>query len=463
MEAASPDGLGPGTLLGAWKLEGRVGRGTYGAVYRAALEGKEEAPKVALKLAVHPRDERFEREAELLSRIRHPRVPKLVGRGVWEGGPWNLPYPYVVMEWVEGMGLYEWGRQRNPSSRQVVQVLAQLAQALGATHGVKGLHRDVKGDNVLVGPVGEAWLMDFGCGSYEGARPLTEGPLAPGTRPYRSPQALRHLWEQRKGGKAYEARAADDVYALGVTAYRLVTGQYPPPGTDLEAKQAKRQGGGVMRAPAHALNRRVSRELSALIERMLEDAPEKRGGARELGQALERVAQRGGAEEDLPLQGGVAHSAPTVRVPVRSTGAPRWRGLALVVPAGVVVLAYLLVAVSARYIPDGSWKLQPDAGLEDAGRVGLADAAVETAIASRADNVELGESWQAVSLDMPKGPLKGQKRAPCRPKWEVEVSKACWVQVGTASPPCGNDWYEWKGFCYVPVIAPERPNTSDGQ
>ncbi|MDC0708420.1 protein kinase [Stigmatella sp. ncwal1] len=153
----------------------------------------------------------------------------------------------------------------------------------------------------------------------------------------------------------------------------------------------------------------------------------------------------------------------TVRFPVRFSALPWWRGLALVVPAGVLLLAYLLVAVSVRYIPDGSWKLQPDAGLEDAGRVGLADAAVETAPVSGLDYVELGNSWQAVALDMPKGPLKGQKRAPCRPKWEVEVSKACWVQVGTVSPPCGSDGYEWKGFCYVPVIASERPNTSDRQ
>ncbi|MDC0708421.1 serine/threonine-protein kinase [Stigmatella sp. ncwal1] len=463
MEAASPDALGPGTMLGPWRLSGRVGRGTYGAVYRAAREGEEEAEGVALKLAVHPRDERFEREAELLSRIRHPRVPRLLGRGEWTGGPWNQPYPYVVMEWVEGMGLYEWARLRSPSSRQVMQVLAQLTQALAATHGVNGLHRDVKGDNVLVGPGGEAWLMDFGCGSYEGAKPLTEGPLAPGTRPYRSPQALRHLWTQRRGGASYEAKAADDVYALGVTAYRVVTGQYPPPGTDLEAKQAGRRGGGGMRAPAHALNRRVSRELSALIERMLEDAPEKRGSASELTGALERAAARAGAEADVALQGAVQSAAPTVRFPVCSSASPRWRGLALVVPAGVVLLAYLVVAVSVRYIPDGSWKLQPDAGLEDAGRVGLADAAVEASPTFMIGHRTSGTSWNAVALDMPKGPLKGQKRPPCRPRWEVEVNKACWSQVGTVSPPCGAEGYEWKGFCYMPVVAPERPNTSDGQ
>lgn len=127
---------------------------------------------------------------------------------------------------------------------------------------------------------------------------------------------------------------------------------------------------------------------------------------------------------------------------------------------GTALLACLLMAPVARYIPNGSWTFGAEAGLEDAGRVGVADASVEIAPTTRPGYVELGDSWQGVALDMPKGPLKGQKRAPCRPKWEVEVSKACWVQVGTVTPPCGSEGYEWKGFCYVPVIAPERPNTS---
>ncbi|WP_225414171.1 serine/threonine protein kinase [Stigmatella hybrida] len=461
MEEESPDALGPGTLLGPWRLTGRGGRGTYGVVYRAVRAGPEEGEEVALKLALHPRDERFEREAQLLSRIRHPGVPRLLDQGEWCGGMWNLPYPYLVMEWVEGMPLYEWGRLSSPNSRQVLQVLARLAGALEATHGAQGLHRDVKGDNVLVGPGGQVWLMDFGCGTYAGAKALTEGPLAPGTRPYRSPQALRHLWAQRKEGRAYEADTGDDIYALGVTAYRLVTGEYPPPGTDLEAKQARRHAARWVRAPAHALNRRVSAELSGFIERMLADAPGKRGDAHVWAKVLEQAAAGAGMAADLPLNGPVEHSAPTVPVLSPFGTTPPWRGLALVVPAGVVLLAYLLVALSARYIPDEALKPVADAGQEDAGRVGLADAAVEMVPIARLEHVEERNSWQSVALDMPKEPLKGQKRAPCRPKGEVEISRACWVQVGTVSPPCGNDWFEWKGFCYVPVIARERPNTSD--
>jgi eukaryotic-like serine/threonine-protein kinase len=127
----------------------------------------------------------------------------------------------------------------------------------------------------------------------------------------------------------------------------------------------------------------------------------------------------------------------------------------------MVLLVALLMVISERYVSDEVSESVSNAGLEDAGRVGVADEVIATVSAEKPDYFEVGDSWQGVALDMPKGPLKGQKRAPCRPNGEVEISRACWVQVGTVSPPCGNDWYEWKGFCYVPVIARERPNTSD--
>ncbi|ADO72857.1 Protein kinase [Stigmatella aurantiaca DW4/3-1] len=159
------------------------------------------------------------------------------------------------------------------------------------------------------------------------------------------------------------------------------------------------------------------------------------------------MAANVGAETALPLRGAVES----------------WRGLSSTVPVKVILFACALGSLSTDHFTEGFWGSRTDAEMGDVARVGLADAAVENAPVSRWDDVEPGNSGQVVSLDMPKGPLKGQKRAPCRPKWEVEVSKACWVQVGTVSPPCGSEGYEWKGFCYVPVIAPERPNTSDGQ
>ncbi len=111
-------------------------------MYRALREGAEAAGEVALKLAIHPRDARFKREAKLLKRGRHPNVPPLLDSGEWRH-PNGFIYPFIVISWVDGEPLYEWVARRNPSSRQVLSLLAQAARALQATHEAGGLHRDV--------------------------------------------------------------------------------------------------------------------------------------------------------------------------------------------------------------------------------------------------------------------------------------------------------------------------------
>src|SRR5512140_2250053 len=128
-----PAMLPPGTVVGSWRVVAWAGRGVYGAVYRAVPEHSELAPPVALKVAQHPADPRFARERELLFRLRHPSIPRL-----WDAGEWLHPsgarYPFVVMEWVDGVPLYQWARLNPGYSAQVPRLLAQLARALQAVH-----------------------------------------------------------------------------------------------------------------------------------------------------------------------------------------------------------------------------------------------------------------------------------------------------------------------------------------
>ncbi len=188
--ALDPTALFPGTQVGAWRVEELRGRGSFGAVYRAVSVRPGPVRTVALKLAILPGDKRFEREAELLSRIRCAAVPRLLDSGTWRS-PVGDVHPFVVMEWVEGEPLYLWAARRNPSSRQMLALLAQAARALQATHEVSGVHRDVKGSNMLVRPVdGRLFLTDFGEGYPAGADRLTPWNSVPGTRDYRSGQ----LW-----------------------------------------------------------------------------------------------------------------------------------------------------------------------------------------------------------------------------------------------------------------------------
>jgi serine/threonine protein kinase len=296
----NPTALPPGTKVGSWRVDGFRGRGVYGAVYRAIQQGHSPGVLAALKLAIYPGDPRFEREVELLSRIRHPSVPRLLDAGKWSDGL-GRAHPFLVMEWMEGVPLYEWAAQRNPSSRQVLAVLAQAAGALQATHEVSSVHRDVKGANMLVRPWdGRLFLTDFGSGHYAGAARLTPRPLQPSTPAYRnrSPE----LW-QHDGPEApcdpfsTLARPSDDVFALGVTAYRLVTDTYPP-ATHPASEEARCWGGAP---PPRQLNPRVDAQLNALIARMLSPRPEERGAAGELCEAMRRGVAHGGPSAEARL------------------------------------------------------------------------------------------------------------------------------------------------------------------
>jgi serine/threonine protein kinase len=100
----NPTALPNGTRVGSWRVSGYRGRGVYGTVYSVLPEhGSLDGP-AALKLAVHPADSRFQREVELLSRIRHPCVPRLLDSGRWlhPAGP---SHPFLVMQEVQGLPL----------------------------------------------------------------------------------------------------------------------------------------------------------------------------------------------------------------------------------------------------------------------------------------------------------------------------------------------------------------------
>ncbi len=187
--ALHPALLPPGTGVGSWRVQTWAGRGVYGAVYRAVPIQDEHASPVALKLALHPEDPRFAREVALLSRCHHLSIPRLVDHGSWHS-PSSTLHPFLVMQWVDGSPLYEQARLHTPAPARVRLWLAHLAQALAVLHSQGALHRDLKGDNILVRRCDDrAMLMDFGTGLYPGAAALTPAMGFPGTPLYRSPES----------------------------------------------------------------------------------------------------------------------------------------------------------------------------------------------------------------------------------------------------------------------------------
>jgi serine/threonine protein kinase len=490
-----------GTKVGAWRVYGIRGQGTYGTVYRAMPEGREQTVPVALKLAVYPADARFEREVELLSRIRHPSVPRLLDAGLW-CSPLGGSHPFVVMEWVEGEPLYAWAARRNPSSRQVLCLLAQAAGALQATHEVSGVHRDVKGDNMLVRATdGRLFLTDLGSGYFSGAARLTPAHMLPSTPEYRSPE----LWEYARHGRpgatsALLARPADDVFALGVTAYRLVTDTYPlfihP-----ELKQGKSWlPGGSGAVPPRQLNPRVDAQLNALILRMLSPRPEERGAAGELAQAMER---------------GVAHAAPPADAPLFEwetlkpsqwteedlTGAehlghrPRRRGRERALEAAqsdATERSRGEQREAERSTPTASpsrrrrplhaplwiaavlalWLWPEETGSL---RTGPHPTVAQSTSGEEPDAVSLGEAarkssperakpteGEGITEELPEpipGQIKPDAKGRC-PKKQFSINGGCWAKVDFDLEECPGIGSVYQGQCYVPVRATAKVPTS---
>jgi hypothetical protein len=436
---------------------GPCGQGGYGTVYRACRAEAGDARSFALKLATVPRDPRFAREVELLSRIHHPQVPRLHDHGWWMD-PSGLAFPYVVMDWVEGTPLYAWASRQPLTSRQVLRLLGQLARALEATHAAQCVHRDVKGDNVLVSPGGDAFLVDFGAGSFQGAQLLTSEVLPPSTAQYRSPQARRFQWAFRRLPSAhYEPTPADDVYALGVMAYHLVTGAYPLP---ISEPVGEREPHLSQLPPLTPPGQRatVCKELNALIVRMLSEEPRARGSAGEVAQAAEHAAAHAGPRADTPvalrpLRASSGHGA-SPRPLIRLAAA----GLAVAVVLMVVVLAAWLFPPPVAPPWSAQAEEEPAEGVEDGDSAGVARSAMELTLAS----AHMPSSFSAsagVGFDMPEEPFPGQRRPPCRQP-EVEIRGGCWLKIEAAEWECLEVGYMWKWGCYVPSTQRPRPSTS---
>jgi serine/threonine-protein kinase len=461
----------------------RLGVGAHGAVYRALPLHASSGP-VALKLARYPRDARFARERELLSRVHHPHVPRLLDHGEWQLA--DFGFPYLVMEWVDGVSLYDWARRHRPSSRQVLQVLSRLASALAATHAASGLHRDFKGDNILIREAdGWPFLTDFGSGSFVGAAPLTEPPLPPGTEYYRAPEAWRFV-NLARGEPAvpYAPRASDDVYALGVTAFRLLTGEYPflPDSAFHDSPRDE-----AAPPSPRARNPRCTAQLDGLTARMLSLNPEARGTARELAEALEGAARAAGPEADAPLfdqeapEPGLTragppragpplpHEAPEPGLtrPASPRAAPRGRARHVrpwLAAASVGTALTLGAAGMLRALP-GVEPREGRASRSEETRDGGTVAVGDTALTAPVPLTRTPPSGSPLSVDLPPRPLPGQLRPAangrCPSKPQVPIHGGCWNKVAVELKDCeGEGYYVYKGGCYAPALAPVRPPTS---
>jgi serine/threonine protein kinase/Tol biopolymer transport system component len=161
---------------------------------------------------------RFQREAQTLASLTHPRICQ-----VFDVDQWNDIH-FLTMEFVAGTNLDAWSQQHTLTPPDAASIVCRLAGAVAALHEAGTVHRDIKSSNVMIRPDGEPVLMDFGLarGTSIDQQITSTGSLL-GTPAYMPPEVIDH--------GAASATERSDVYSLGVLLYRLLTGSMPFTGT----------------------------------------------------------------------------------------------------------------------------------------------------------------------------------------------------------------------------------------
>jgi eukaryotic-like serine/threonine-protein kinase len=214
----APPSLAPGTRLGAWLVGQLIGRGGMGEIYAVSRADAPFEQRAALKLLRYEAAgqlERFHAERQILARLEHPGIARLLDGGMSADGR-----PYTVMEYVEGTSLTRFCRERGSSLHERLALFMQICDAVAFAHRNLVIHRDLKPDNILVDTEGTVKLLDFGIAKLIDMAALStvdDPTVAPFTPDYAAPEQLN--------GEA--VTTSTDIHALGILLFELLTGERP--------------------------------------------------------------------------------------------------------------------------------------------------------------------------------------------------------------------------------------------
>ena len=302
---AGEEGLAAGETVGSWTIVQPIGRGGMGVVYLVTRSDGSFQKKAALKVLPHAASSgeairRFEQERQILARLDHPSIARLLDGGVERRG-----LPYLVLEHVEGVAVDEHCDRERLAVEERIGLVVEIARAVQAAHRNLVVHRDLKPSNLLVTPEGQVKLLDFGIAKLleSEATPAEATSSLAMTPACASPEQVR--------GEAITT--ASDVYQLGLLLSGLLTGHPPqqasfgslqalvravceasppPPSVAVLAPLGDRSAAelaALRRSTPVRLARRFRPELDAIVARALEKDPERRyPSAEHLAADLER-------------------------------------------------------------------------------------------------------------------------------------------------------------------------------
>ncbi len=273
-EMADEEPAAPGSI-GQYEVIREIGRGGMGVVYEAQQRFPQR--RVAIKLvrsdvATPSMMRRFRHEAQALGMLQHPAIAQVLEAGAADVE--GRMRSFLAMELAEGIALHKWVRERKASAREILELVAKIADGVDHAHKRGVIHRDLKPSNILVNERGEPKILDFGVARLTATDASPSATMATGagqvigTLGYMSPEQL--------SGDQRLVDVRSDVYALGAMLYELLAGKPAielPTMSLLEAIEAVKNKEAT---PLGRVRRDLRGDIEAIVGKALEKTVEKR-------------------------------------------------------------------------------------------------------------------------------------------------------------------------------------------